>query len=90
MDEQHPAAGTIPRPARGRPRRAANGARRFKAVMVALEPSMVADLDAAVRAEGLDSRSELVRRACASYLRRAQKRLGERPAANEAVSGEAT
>jgi len=61
---------------RGRPKRATNGVRRFKGVMVALEPAMVQQLDQAAAAEGVDSRSEIVRRACASYLRRAEKRLG--------------
>ncbi len=53
--------------------------RNFGQVTVHLPPDLVAALDAAAGAEGLDSRSELIRRYCADGLRRRETRQAGRP-----------
>lgn len=63
---------------KGRPPKRTRGVRRYKGVMMYLPPAMIGELDRAAEKEGVDGRSEIVRRACASYLRRAEKRLGEK------------
>ncbi len=62
----------------GRPRKRSARGPRYDPITVQLPPDLVTALDAATEAEGLDSRSEVIRQACRSYLKRAEKRLGER------------
>ena len=40
-------------------------------------PDLVTALDAVTDAQGMDSRSAVIRLACRSYLKRAEKRLGK-------------
>jgi hypothetical protein len=60
----------------GRPRKQNARGSQYDKVSVFLPPALVRALDAATEAEGLDSRSEVIRQACRSYLKRAEKRLG--------------
>ena len=60
----------------GRPRKRNARGPQYDPITVQLPPDLVSALDAATAAEGLDSRSEVIRQACRSYLRRAEKRLG--------------
>jgi hypothetical protein len=65
----------------GRPKKKRPQGRQFHQITVLLPPDLVATLDAQAEAEGLDSRSDLIRRACGEYLRRREKRRarGESP-----------
>jgi len=60
----------------GRPRKRNPRGPQYDKVSVFLPPDLVSALDAATEAEGLDSRSEVIRQARRSYLKRAEKRLG--------------
>ena len=77
---QETTGGTERRP--GRPRKRSPRGPQYDAVTVQLPPDLVSALDAATEAEGLDSRSEVIRLACRSYLKRAEKRLGTSLAEN--------
>lgn len=72
MNKAHTRSETRPP---GRPKRANNGTRRYVQITLDIEPAMIEQLDTAAAADGLASRSEAIRRACASYLRRTEKRL---------------
>ena len=63
------------RPTGRPPKRNPRGAQ-YDKVSVFLPPDLISALDAATEAEGMDSRSEVIRQACRSYLKRAEKRLG--------------
>ncbi len=62
----------------GRPRKRSPRGPQYDPITVQLPPDLVTALDAATEAAGLDSRSEVIRQACRSYLKQAEKRLGER------------
>lgn len=64
----------------GRPttrRRAPNGTQRFLPITVTLDPILLAALDERAKTEGIGGRSEIIRRACREYLRRAAKRSAQ-------------
>lgn len=61
-------------PGRPKKKRAPNGSRRYLAITLFLDPALITALDTQYEAEGLESRSELVRKACREYLRRVEKR----------------
>lgn len=65
---------TPPRRPGQRRRRAPNGQPRYLQINVMLPPGLVAELDRYVEAEDLESRSELVRRACEAFMRKAARR----------------
>jgi len=54
--------------------RAPNGTRRYREVVVLLEPDLLEALDACAQAHALRGRSAVVRRACREYVRRHARR----------------
>lgn len=61
-------------PGRRRRQRAPNGTQQYLQITVSLPPDLVAGLDAQADAEGILSRSAVIRKACDAYLRKAAKR----------------
>jgi metal-responsive CopG/Arc/MetJ family transcriptional regulator len=70
MTEPTPIRPTHP----GRRKRAPNGTQRYLQITVQLPPDLIAALDAQADADGVTSRSNLIRKACQEHLRRAAKR----------------
>lgn len=73
MTEPAPIRPTHP----GRRKRAPNGTQRYLQITVLLPPDLLAALDAQADADGIASRSNLIRKACQEYLRRAAKRAAK-------------
>ncbi len=76
MSEKEP---LTPRRAAGRPRkggRSPKGEKRYLQITLMLDAPLLAALDALAEAEGMRSRSEIVRHISREYLRRAAKRAG--------------
>jgi len=61
----------------GRPKKRSPRGPQYDKVSVFLPPDLVTALDAVTDAQGMDSRSAVIRLACRSYLKRAEKRLGK-------------
>ena len=67
------AAETAPRRP-GRPRGSKKDRPHLQQITAHLPPDLVSALDRQAEAEGIDSRSEIIRLACADLLRRREKR----------------
>ncbi len=59
---------------RGRPKKRSGKGRFYVQTTTQLDRDLITRLDAHLSAEGMESRSELIRKACNEYLRRAGKR----------------